>query len=78
MNPPLRFALPVVAFAIPLAVAACRPAPPPTDQPPVPKAEQHTEMRDAIREPIDKAKAVEDTVKQAAEAQRKQIDAATE
>ena len=78
MNPPLRFAFPVVAFAIPLAVAACRPTPPPTDQPPVPKAEQHTEMRDAIREPIDKAKAVEDTVKQAAEAQRKQIDAATE
>ena len=72
MNPPLRFA----ALAFLFAVAACRPTPPPTERPPVPKAEQHTEMRDAIREPIDKAKAVEDTMKQAADAQRKQIDAA--
>lgn len=74
MNPSSfrRFAM----LALPFAVAACRPEPPPTERPPVPKAERHTEMRDAIREPIDKAKAVEDTVKQAAETQRKQIDAA--
>ena len=57
------------------AVAACsKPEPPPTDQPPEPQA--HTELRDAIKEPIDKAKAVEQDVQDAADQQRAQIEAA--
>ena len=64
------------------AVAACsKPQPPDKERPPEPQAtapaaEQHTELRDAIQAPIDKAKAVEATVDQAAEEQRKAIEAA--
>ena len=39
-----------------LPLAACKPEPPPLEQPPEPKA---TELRDAIKRPIDQAKAVE-------------------
>lgn len=70
-----------------LACAACsRPEPPPTDQPPEPQAgtavaaadvERHTQLRDAIQRPIDKAKAVEDVTLEAAERQRAEIDAQT-
>ena len=68
-----------------LACAACsRPEPPPTDQPPEPQAdaavasaESHTQLRDAIQRPIDKAKAVEDVTLEAAERQRAEIDAQT-
>lgn len=65
-----------------LSACACsRPEPPPTDQPVEPQAdtatEQHTELRDAIQRPIDKAKAVEDTVLDAAERQQAEIDAQT-
>jgi outer membrane biosynthesis protein TonB len=67
-----------VAFASLLLASACHPTPPPTDQPPKPQAEQHTEMRDAIKKPLDQAKAVEDQVQKAAEEQRKQIDAAAQ
>jgi len=62
--------------------AACMPEPPPTDKPPEPQAavatpaaEQHTELRDAIHAPQDKARAVEGQVEQAADAQRDAIDA---
>ncbi len=63
-----------------LALAACHPEPPPTDQPPEPQAAAPatppaTAMRDAIQAPQDKARAVEDTLQQAADAQRAQVDA---
>lgn len=60
-----------------LLVACSRPEPPPTDQPPEPQAESHTELRDAIQQPLDKARAVEQTVEDAAEQQREEIDAQT-
>ena len=62
------------AVALALSTGACRkPEPPPTDQPPEPQA---TELRDAIQAPIEKARAVEDTVLEAAEQQRAAIQAA--
>ena len=64
-----------------LGFAACKPTPPPTDQPPEPKvaaAPEATELRDAIQQPIDQAKAVEANVQQAADQQATAIDAATE
>lgn len=61
------------------AAAGCsRPEPPPTDQPPEPKAQvPQTELTKAIKRPIDKAQAVEQTVLDAAEKQRAEIDAQT-
>ncbi|MFT3754818.1 MAG: hypothetical protein QM769_02535 [Pseudoxanthomonas sp.] len=61
-----------------MTLAACQPQPPPTEQPPVPQAQAHTELRDAIQAPQNKARAVEDTMQQAADQQREQIDAATQ
>lgn len=75
------------ALLLVLCIAACsRPEPPPTDQPPEPQAgtqastpeEQHTELRDAIQAPIDRAKSVENTVLDAAEQQQAEIDAQTD
>ncbi|TKR30424.1 hypothetical protein FCE95_09875 [Luteimonas gilva] len=61
------------------ACAACRaPEPPPAEQKPEPQAQAqaaHTELRDAIKEPIDKAKAADKAVQDAAEKQRAQIEA---
>ena len=61
-------------------LAACKPEPPPTDEPPEPKAvaADNTELRDAIQKPIDQAKAVEGTVQEAADKQNTEIDAATQ
>nr|WP_199753467.1 hypothetical protein [Luteimonas cucumeris] len=71
--------MPVHLCALSLAIVAlagCRqPEPPPTERPPEPQA-QHTQLRDAIQQPIDKAKAVEQTVQDAAVQQRAAIDAA--
>ena len=60
-------------------LAACKPEPPPLEQPPEPKATaaSATELRDAIKRPIDQAKAVEAATQEAAEKQRSEIDAAT-
>lgn len=67
----IRITLALIAFA---ACVACKsPEPPPTDDPPAPQA---TQLRDAIQAPIDKAKAVEDQVQDAADRQRAEIDAA--
>ncbi|CAN5580419.1 hypothetical protein BH23PSE2_BH23PSE2_10970 [soil metagenome] len=67
-----------IAFAaslLALATAGCnRPPEPPTDAPPAPQA---TRLHDAIQTPIDKARAVEDTVQDAADRQRAEIDAAS-
>lgn len=56
------------------AVACTRPPDPPTDAPPEPQA---TRLHDAIQAPIDKARAVEDTLQDAAGQQRAEIEAAT-
>jgi len=61
-------------LAVALLCAACAPpVEPPQDKPPEPQA---TQLRDAIQAPIDKARAVEDTVQDAADAQRAAIEAA--
>ena len=62
-----------------LACSACKkPEPPKKEQPPTPQAaEQHTELRDAIQAPIDRAKAVEPQVIDAAKQQQDAIDAQT-
>lgn len=59
-----------------LGLIACKPTPPPTDEPPEPQATAATatELRDAVHEPLDKAKAVEETVQKAADQQRAAID----
>ena len=69
----------LVAIVLLCACCACaKPKPPPTDEPPEPQAVTGTELRDAIRDPIEKAKAVEQTVQDAADKQREEIDAQTQ
>ena len=78
--------LPVFAMVSLLSCAACsRPEPPPTDQPPEPQAdtavaatgERHTQLRDAMQRPIDKARSVEDVTLDAAERRAAEVDAQT-
>ena len=66
-----------LAAALTLGLAACSPPPetPPIDEPPEPQA---TALRDAISEPLDKARAVEGSVQRAADAQRRVIDDAAD
>ena len=63
------------------ALAACsKPEPPEKERPPEPKASsepRHTELRDAIQAPIDRAKSVEKTTLDAADKERAEIDAQT-
>jgi hypothetical protein len=67
----IRLVPALIAFA---ACSACTPPePPPTDEPPEPQA---TQLRDAIQAPIEKAKAVEDQVQDAADERRAEIEAA--
>ena len=72
---------PFLVVLLVLSVASCsRPEPPPTDQPPEPQAQAQVpqaELTKAIKRPIDKAQAVEQTVLDAAEKQRAEIDAQT-
>ena len=76
MNAPM-FRIALIAFAL-TGLAACKPEPPPTDEPPEPKAVavDNTQLRDAIQKPIDQAKAVEGVVQEAADQQRAEVDAA--
>jgi hypothetical protein len=61
-----------------LGCAACsKPEPPKKEQPPEPQAAQHTELRDSIQKPIERAKAVEGEVLDAAKQQQDAIDAQT-
>ena len=62
-----------------LGCAACsKPEPPKKEQPPEPQAQAaHTELRDAIQKPIERAKAVEGQVLDAAKQQQDDIDAQT-
>ncbi|HST44879.1 MAG TPA: hypothetical protein VLK29_06620 [Luteimonas sp.] len=65
-----------IAFLLVLSLctlAACEAPEPPVDAPPAPQA---TELRDAIRAPMDKARGVEDTLQDGADRQRAAIDAA--
>ena len=64
------------ALALALGLAGCHPEPPPTEQPPEPQARAGTELRNAIQQPQDQARAVEDALQQGAAAQRAQIEAA--
>ena len=82
----LRAPATVVAAAIAtlLLCAACsKPAPPDTDRPPDQGATagntagNATELRDAIQQPIDRAKAVDGQVEDAAAKQRAAVDAQT-
>lgn len=59
-------------------LAACsKPRPPDKEHPPEPQArERHTELRDAIQAPIQKAEGVEDDVQEGADRQREAIEAA--
>ena len=79
MTTPMSSLLRIVAATLLLfGVAACsKPEPPKKDQPPEPQAEQHTELRDKIQKPIDRAKAVEAQVLDAAKQQQDDIDAQT-
>lgn len=68
----------VLSCTLLLACTACsKPEPPPAEQPPEPQAAapQATELRDAIRAPMDKAKGVEKTLQDAADRQQAQVDA---
>jgi hypothetical protein len=75
MTTPLRIA---VATLLLLGVAACsKPEPPKKEQPPEPQAKQHTELRDAIQKPIQRANAVEGQVLDAAKQQQDAMEAQT-
>ncbi|APO95367.1 hypothetical protein [Xanthomonas vesicatoria] len=64
------------AAVLMVSLAGCqRPQPAPTDQKPDPQA---TALRDHIQQPLNKAHAVQAATDQAAEDQRKAIDAATQ
>lgn len=69
-----KLLLPSLAL-LSLLVACKRPEPPPTDRPPEPQA---TALRDAIQQPLDKAKGAQQSVDDAAARQREAIDAATQ
>ena len=57
-----------------LALAACAEPPPESLSEDAKKAREHTELRDAIQTPINKAKGVEDVQEKQAEDQRDAIE----
>jgi len=69
-----RVAMAGLALIAVAALSACKPTPPDPERPPEPQA--HGELRDAVQAPVDRARAVEDELQQAAEAQRAAIHAA--
>ena len=67
----------VAGLVLALTLAGCsKPRPPEKQRPPEPQAAQHTQLRDAIKAPIDKARDVEAATQAAADAQRAAIEAA--
>ena len=74
----MKILLRIGAVSLLLAAVACsKPAPPDKHQPPEPQASHDTELRDAIQAPIERAKAVEPDVLDAAQKQADAIDAQT-
>lgn len=72
----MRLRLCLAATFAALACAACqKPEPPRDDQPPAPQAASNanTGLRDAVRDPIERAKAADAQVQRAADAQRAAI-----
>ena len=72
---------PTFALAAALALGACSdPAHTPTPDPPEPQtaasAEDHTELRDAIQAPLEKAESVEVTLQESAAARDDALEAA--
>ena len=66
----------LITLTAALAVVACTPdTPSPTEREPEPQT-RHTELRDAIQQPQDRARAVEDDLRKAAERQQRELDAA--
>lgn len=70
-------------LAAALALGACSdPAPTPTPDPPEPQtaaaaaAEEHTELRDAMQAPLEKAESVEVTLQESAAARDEALEAA--
>jgi len=71
------------ALAVLLLCACSKPKPPETDRPPEPRADapqaadgsDATELRDTIRQPIDRARAVQGEVDAGAAKQRADVDA---
>lgn len=75
--PTNRFLALLLPSALLLVACSPEPTPAPEDEPaPQAVAGEATQLRDAIQAPQDKARAVEDTLMQAADAQREAIDAA--
>lgn len=74
-----RFRIALLALLL-IGLTACKPEAPPTNEPPAPQtvAADHTELRDAIKQPIDQAKAVEGVVQEAADKNSAAIDAAAQ
>ncbi len=74
-----RFHFAMLAVSL-IGLAACKPETPPTDEPPAPQAvaAEDTQLRDAIKQPVDKAKAVEGAVQEAADKNSAAIDAAAQ
>lgn len=74
-----RFRIALLALSL-IGLTACKPEAPPTDEPPTPQAvaADNTELRDAIKQPIDQAKAVEGVVQEAADKNSAAIDAAAQ
>ncbi len=74
-----RFCIALLTLSL-IGLTACKPEAPPTDEPPEPKAiaatGDATELRDAIKQPIDQAKAVEGVVQDAADKNDAAIEAA--
>jgi PBP1b-binding outer membrane lipoprotein LpoB len=65
----------IVAIATALLLAACTMAPPPDKQSAAAqKADEHTELRDAINNPINKAKAANDPNLKHDQDQQKAVD----
>ncbi|HEY1142093.1 MAG TPA: hypothetical protein VGE88_18095 [Lysobacter sp.] len=67
----------LLCWTLLLLTACSKPQPPEKEQPPEPKAAQaHTQLRDAIQAPLDKAKGVDDQLQKDKDAQDAAIEAA--
>lgn len=62
-----------LAMLLGLGLAACQPDAPPVDEPPEPQVDA---LAATLHEPLDKARAVEETLREDAEQQEAAIDAA--